>query len=118
MARRQRTRAQRFLDSISDAQLNMEEVRVAIENVKEKFADVVTSVETVKEVQGEYQEWLDNLPEGLRQSPTAEKLEEITNLDFESISEDAIDFDSVISEVDEILAEAEQVDFPLGFARD
>jgi len=117
MAKR-KTRGQRFLDSISTAQENMDEVRQAVEIVKEKFADVVLSVEAVKEVQEEYREWLDSMPEGLDQSPTAEKLEEITNLDFESISEDAIDFDSVLSEVDEILAEAEQVDFPLGFGRD
>ena len=104
------TRSQRWLNSISTAQENMEEVREA--------ADVLLSFEEVKAVQEEYQEWLNNMPEGLQQSPTAEKLEEIVYLDFDSISVDAFDFDSVLCEVDDLLAEAEQVDFPLGFGRD
>ena len=115
---KKKTRGQRFLDSISVAQENMDEVRQAVEIVKEKFADVVLSFEAIKEVQEEYQEWLDGMPEGLDQSPTAERLEEVTNLDFESISEDALDFDSILSEVDDMLGEAEQVDLPLGFGRD
>ena len=112
------TRSQRWLNSISTAQENMEEVREAAEVAKEKLADVLLSFEEVKAVQEEYQEWLNNMPEGLQQSPTAEKLEEIVYLDFDSISEDAFDFDSVLCEVDDLLAEAEQVDFPLGFGRD
>jgi len=112
------TRSQRWLNGISTAQVNMEELREAADVAKEKLADVLLSLEEVKEVQAEYSEWFDNMPEGLQRSPTAEKLEEIINLDFESISEDALDFDGALCEVEDLLSEAEGVDFPLGFGRD
>lgn len=112
------TRSQRWLNGVSKAQVNMEELREAADVAKEKLADVLLSLEEVKEVQAEYLEWFDNMPEGLQRSPTAEKLEEIINLDFESIGEDALDFDGALCEVEDLLSEAEGVDFPLGFGRD
>ena len=54
------------------------------------------AVETLRELQEEYQEWLDNLPENLQSTPLAEKLEEVCSLDLEQ-------FD---------------VDLPRGFGRD
>jgi len=55
------------------------------------------AVEELRELQQEYQEWLDNTPENLQMTPLAEKLEAITSID---------------------LTELEIVDFPLGFGRD
>ena len=37
-------------------------------------------------LQDEYRAWLDNVPEGLQDSSTAEKLREITELDLEELS--------------------------------
>jgi hypothetical protein len=37
-------------------------------------------------LQDEYRAWLDNMPEGLQDSSTAEKLREITELDLEELS--------------------------------
>jgi hypothetical protein len=54
------------------------------------------AVETLRELQEEYQAWLDNLPESLQGSTLAEKLEEVCALDL-----DALD-----------------IDLPRGFGRD
>jgi hypothetical protein len=55
------------------------------------------AVAELRELQEEYQSWLDNLPENLQASALAEKLEAITGID---------------------LSELENADFPLGFGRD
>jgi len=54
------------------------------------------AVETLRELQAEYQDWLDNLPESLQASALAEKLEDVCSVDI-----DALD-----------------VELPLGFGRD
>ena len=54
------------------------------------------AVETLRDLQAEYQEWFDNLPDALHDSPVAEKLEEVCALDL-----DALD-----------------IDLPRGFGRD
>ncbi len=58
----------------------------------------------LKEVQEEYQEWYDNLPENLQQSAVGEKLDNIINIDIESALDAA--------------NEADGADLPLGFGRD
>ena len=54
------------------------------------------AVETLRELQAEYQDWLDNLPESLQSSALAEKLEEVCNVDIDSLD----------------------IELPLGFDRD
>ena len=55
------------------------------------------AVRTLCELQDEYQEWLDNLPDGLQDTALGEKLEAICALD---------------------LSELESVELPRGFGRD
>jgi len=57
----------------------------------------------IQSIQEEYREWLDNMPKNLQSSATAQKLEEVIELDIES----ALMF----------VADAEGVDLPLGFGR-
>jgi len=64
----------------------------------------LAALEELREMQGEYQEWRDNLPENLEGSALAEKLDAVTELDLDS----AVD----------ALEEAESTDIPLGFGRD
>ena len=45
----------------------------------------IDAVETLRELQEEYQEWLDNLPESLQSTPLAEKLEEVCSLDLDQL---------------------------------
>jgi hypothetical protein len=42
------------------------------------------AVTALQEVQAEYQQWLDHLPDSLRESPVGQKLEEVCGLDLES----------------------------------
>ena len=62
------------------------------------------SLEELVELQEEYGEWLDNLPEGLDQSNVAEKLEAVRDLDLETARE--------------TVSEADNTELPLGFGRD
>jgi hypothetical protein len=62
------------------------------------------AVTDLEELRDEYQEWLDNIPEGLEDSPVAEKLQEVVDLDLDQIT-DALD-------------EFENAELPLGFGRD
>ena len=41
------------------------------------------AVQTLRDLQGEYQAWLDALPESLHDSPTGQRLQEICELDVE-----------------------------------
>ena len=54
------------------------------------------AVETLRELQDEYQEWLDNLPETLQSTALADKLDEVCSLDLDQLD----------------------VDLPRGFGRD
>lgn len=67
-------------------------------------ADAGAALSELREVQEEYEEWRDNLPEGLQNGPTGEKLDEVCELDIESAIE--------------VVDEAKEVDLPLGFGRD
>ena len=63
-----------------------------------------SAIQDLVDLQQEYQEWLDNLPEGLDESPVADKLSEVCDLDIEGAQG--------------MVAEFEGVDLPLGFGRD
>ena len=58
----------------------------------------------LEELRDEYQDWLDNIPEGLEDSPVAEKLQEIVDLDLEGVTDSLDEFDNA--------------ELPLGFGRD
>lgn len=74
----------------------------------ERWADAVArasqALDDLIELQGEYQEWLDNLPENLQSSAVGEKLNEIVNLDIEGAK----------STIDD----AENAELPRGFGKD
>jgi hypothetical protein len=46
------------------------------------------AVETLRELQEEYQEWLDHLPENLQSTALAEKLDEVCSLDLDPLDVD------------------------------
>jgi hypothetical protein len=43
------------------------------------------AVETLRELQEDYQEWLDNLPASLQSTALAENLEEVCSLDLDQL---------------------------------
>ena len=69
------------------------------------------ALEELQGLQGEYQDWKDNLPENLESSTIAEKLEAVTDLGIE----DAL---GNLDEADNLISECEGADLPLGFGRD
>jgi hypothetical protein len=71
---------------------------------KDACATAKADIENLKEIQEEYQETYDNLPENLQNSAYAEKLQAMQDIDFDA----ALD----------IIQEAEDADLPLGFGRD
>ena len=113
---KQQSRATRFTDACSEATSALDTLDEKIEELKAEYANLTAAFENIKEVQEEYIEWKDNLPEGLAESAMGEKLEAIENLDLDIDDEfESIDaLDELRSKIDE----AEQSDFPLGFGRD
>lgn len=85
-------------------------------------ADEATSlwsdgISELEELQGEYQEWFDNLPDTLQyDSPVADKLQEVTGLYFDYV-EFTYDEDPSYS-AESYVDEYESVDLPLGWGRD
>ena len=64
----------------------------------------VAALEELQDIQSEYQDWDEGLPDNLREGAVAEKLASVTEIDFESAIE--------------TVSEAEDADLPLGFGRD
>jgi len=60
------------------------------------------------EVQQEYQDWKDNLPENLQQSALGEKLDAVCDLQL----------DPADHEIQNVIDEAANIDLPQGFGRD
>ena len=79
----------------------------AVLDARQALSEVESAMEDLKEMQEEFSEWRDNLPEGLDQSPVAEKLDAMMDLD--------LDMDSSIEDT---LDECENAELPLGFGRD
>jgi hypothetical protein len=73
--------------------------------------DFQSAISEVKSIQEEFEEWKDNLPENLQQSPLGEKLETVCGIDLEPGEDDWSAMETAIDE-------AEAADLPLGFGRD
>jgi len=70
----------------------------------EACAKASEGLNELQSLQEEYGDWLENMPENLSGSATAEKLQEVADFDLES----AID----------IVTEAESLDLPRGYGND
>jgi hypothetical protein len=91
------------------------EARDAYSSVQAAADDLATALGDLKDVQSEYEDWRDNLPENMSESATAEKLDAILEIDIESFVDDPM---SNLGDIDDILSVAEGMDLPLGFGRD
>jgi hypothetical protein len=103
-----KSRPQRWSDAATDAAQALSDM----EQAKDKFEEAMVEL---KSVQDEYEEWKDNLPENLQQSPLGEKLEEVCGLDIESASSG---IDSAIDGARGVVDEAQGLDLPRGFGKD
>jgi len=84
--------------------------------VRDAAEELTQALSDLRDVQGEYEEWRDNLPENLQQSALGEKLNAIVDdLDLESAADDPL---ADWSSTEEVIENAESADLPLGFGRD
>jgi hypothetical protein len=67
-------------------------------------ADAKDAIEELQSIQEHLQDWLENLPENFQDTPLAEKLSAICDIEFDAALE--------------TMEEAESAEFPLGFGRD
>jgi hypothetical protein len=105
---KQKSRTARWNDAIQEA-------RSAYEGVKEHQDDLASAFQNLAEVQQEYIDWRDNLPENLQGSALGEKLNAVADIDIESMANDPM---SNWEGVESVLDEAEGAELPQGFGRD
>jgi uncharacterized Zn finger protein (UPF0148 family) len=77
--------------------------RKQIDEIGSALSVAISDGQSLKD---EYQEWRDNIPENLEESPVVEKLDAI----IEALER--------LEEVEDIQQEIEGADLPLGFGRD
>jgi uncharacterized phage infection (PIP) family protein YhgE len=104
-----KSRPVRWAEAVEKARNAMNEVSSAGDGLSE-------ALQELKEIQSEYEEWRDTLPENLQQSALGEKLNAVIDeIDIESVAEDPLDN---WSEVESAIDAAEGAELPLGFGRD
>ena len=103
MARRPRSRPDRWRAAVA-------EIRKAAEPLERAMAEIEDAKSDLVELQGEYSDWLEGLPEGGSEA-TRDKLQEIVDFDLDL---DGLGPQELIDRLDDL----EGVDPPLGFGRD
>jgi hypothetical protein len=106
VSKKKKSRVDRWSDACA-------RTRGGIDKMQEAFDEHVRpGLEDLIELQSEYQDWLDNLPENLQQSAVGEKLQAICDLQLDHCAIE--DLDDVVNAIDE----AEGIDLPRGFGKD
>lgn len=103
MARSKTSRTARWEAAAAD-------LRTAMEAVDEAVAQANDAASALRDVQEEYQDWLDNLPDSLRDSPVGEKLQAVVDIDGE--------VDDDLEGLRRLADEADGADLPLGWGKD
>lgn len=92
------SRAQRWAEALTDA-------RQAQYRLEHAADEISCAMDRLKDLQCEYSDWLDNMPDYTQDGPTGEKLSYIRELDF-----DGEGFNLIW--LDDMLDEAEMADLP------
>ena len=71
---------------------------------QEAASNAVVGLQALIDIQSEYEEWRNNLPDNLQATVLGEKLDTVCDLDLDAAQE--------------TVTEAEEMDLPLGFGRD
>ena len=103
-----KSRSKRWFEAVENA-------KSAFQTIQDEGSNLADAMQELHDVQQEYQDWLDNLPENLQSSALGEKLEAVTNIDIESLTSDPL---SDWPSLEGVLDEAEGADLPMGFGRD
>lgn len=105
---KQESRPTRWYRAASEARKHFD----TIDGLADELADALADLESIR---AEYEDWFDNLPENLQDSPVAAKLAEISQLDIENLANEPLEN---WSDVGELIDAAENADLPRGFGRD
>jgi hypothetical protein len=105
---KQPSRTKRWETAVSEAKDQFQQVQDA-------SSGLADAMQAIRDVQQEYQDWLDNLPENLENSALGEKLQAVCDIDIESLTDDPL---SDWPQLESTLEEAEGVELPQGFGRD
>jgi flagellar biosynthesis chaperone FliJ len=93
----------------------VQEAASALSTLEHNLETVESALSDLYDVQQEYIEWKDNLPESLQSSPLGEKLDEVISINLEDAAQPLRD---AFDEVREAVDTAESIDLPQGFGRD
>lgn len=115
--------AEEVLDAVEIAKADANEAMTAYQDAVDALTGAMEKVEeamqSLRDVREEYQGWYDNMNEGLQQSPTGQKLEELLNIDLEPSDPEIPTFEEIdFSEIEEAAQQILDADLPLGFGRD
>lgn len=100
-------------DRWSAAHQKAETIRDQIKQLADD--ELAPALADLAEIQSEYEEWRDNLPENMASSPLGEKLDEVIGLDLQSVAGDPM---SDWTATDDVIEECGVIDLPRGFGRD
>jgi hypothetical protein len=108
MPKKEKSRPVRWADAASKCREKYDATQTAADELAEALMEL-------NDIRGEYEDWFDNLPENLQDSPVGQKLAELTNMEIESAANDPLEN---MGDVEELIDAAEGADLPLGFGRD
>jgi chromosome segregation ATPase len=115
--------AQEVINSVEQARADfetaLEAYRSALDELHESLSHIEDALSNLQEIRSEYEQWYDNLPDGLKESPVGEKLSILNEIDLQhdvpELSEpEEPDFSYIENAAQEIL----DAELPLGFGRD
>lgn len=109
--RAKKPKRQSRADRWSEALTELEQAASAVESAMD---DASAALSTLAELKQEYEDWYENTPDSLKQSPLGEKLEAITQLDVPEEWEHS----TSVEDMRQLISDLEGVDHPLGFGRD
>lgn len=92
MAKKSNSRPARWADACARARAAADELEAAVSDLRD--------------LQSEYEEWRDNLPENLQSSALSEKLNEVCDLQLDDLVDTSV------------IDDAEGIDLPRGFGKD
>jgi uncharacterized phage infection (PIP) family protein YhgE len=129
------SRTQRWAKGVAEAQEKfqaykdkMNDLNNTIESEVNELNDLAgefnNALGELRDIQDEYQDWQSNLPENLQDSPVAEKLDAVMNIDLSVEIDEDLSWDNeledklYLDDAEASLEEADSAELPLGFGRD
>lgn len=119
---RKLSRPERWAQAVGNAQNAHAECDKLSSQLEKALSDLENALSELESVKSEYEEWQGNMPDSMQGSATYEKLEEVGQLAVDDAvakcSELSENVNSGLSEINDLLSEAESIDLPQGFGRD